>query len=124
MLSKREFGDIGENIACKYLVDKKYKIIERNFSCKQGEIDIVAKDLVKNEYVFIEVKTRSNFSYGKPAEAVTDIKQKHILKSTKYYLHIHKLENAFIRFDIIEIYLNKHKYKLRHLKQVEMKGIR
>lgn len=122
IINKREFGNLGENIACKYLEDQNYKIIERNFSCRQGEIDIIAKDLVKNEYVFIEVKTRSNFCYGKPIDAVTDFKQKHILKSTKYYLHIHKLDNAFVRFDVIEIYLVGHKYKLKHLKQVEIKG--
>lgn len=123
MINKREFGNIGENIACKYLEEQNYKIIERNFSCRQGEIDIIAKDLAKKEYVFIEVKTRSNLYYGKPADAVTDFKQKHILKSTKYYLHIHKLDNAFVRFDVIEIYLVGHKYKLKHLKQVEMKSL-
>ena len=123
MLNKREFGNIGENIACKYLEEQNYKIIERNFSCRQGEIDIIAKDIVKNEYVFIEVKTRSNFCYGKPIDAVNDFKQKHILKSTKYYMHIHKLENVFVRFDVIEIYLVGHKYKLKHLKQVEIKEV-
>ena len=60
-INKREFGNIGEDIACKYLKNIGYRIIERNFSCKQGEIDIVAKD--KNEYVFIEVKTRKNVFY-------------------------------------------------------------
>ena len=62
MLSKKEFGNIGEDISCKYLEQKGYKIIERNFTCRQGEIDIIAKD--GKELVFIEVKSRSNFFYG------------------------------------------------------------
>ena len=82
--------------------------------CKQGEIDIIAKD--NDEYVFVEVKTRSNRCYGRPSEAVNDFKKKHILKSTKYYLYLHKLEDKFIRFDVIEVYLYNHKYKINHLK--------
>ena len=97
-----------------------YEIIDRNFMCRVGEIDIVAKD--KNEFVFIEVKTRSNGCFGRPREAVDDYKQKHIYRSTRYYLHIHGLDNAFVRFDVIEVYLLNGKYKVRHLKQVDIKG--
>ena len=86
--------------------------------CKQGEIDLIAKD--KDEYVFIEVKTRSNCCFGRPSEAVNDFKKKHILKSTKYYLVLHNLEEEFIRFDVIEVYLINHKYKINHLKQVDI----
>jgi putative endonuclease len=118
-IKKKEFGDIGEEISCKYLEKIGYKIVERNFNCRQGEIDIIAKD--KNEYVFIEVKTRSNLYYGRPREAVDGYKQKHIYKSTRYYLHIHKLDNAFVRFDVIEVYLVDNKYKLEHLKGVDIK---
>lgn len=95
-----------------------YKIIERNYRCRQGEIDIIAKD--KNELVFIEVKTRSNLCFGRPREAVDNYKQNHIYKTTKYYLHKNKLENSYIRFDVIEIYLRKDKYKLSHLKNVNI----
>ena len=62
MYASHELGKQGENYACQYLKTKGYQIIQRNFSCKQGEIDIIAKD--KEEYVFIEVKTRHNFHYG------------------------------------------------------------
>ena len=118
--NKKQFGNIGEEISSKYLEKIGYKIIKRNFSCRQGEIDIIAKD--KNEYVFVEVKTRRNIVFGIPREAVNDNKQKHIFKSTKYYLHIHGLDNAYVRFDVIEIYFLKNKYKVRHLKNVEIKG--
>ena len=109
---------MGENIACKYLEEIGYRIIERNFNCRQGEIDIIAID--KDEYVFVEVKTRSNLCFGKPSEAVNDYKQKHIYKSTRYYMHINNIENAFIRFDVIEVYLKKEKYKIQHLKAVDI----
>ena len=93
-----------------------YKILERNFECKQGEIDIIAQD--NEEIVFIEVKTRQNLGYGSPAEAVTSIKQKHIEKSTKYYLYKKHLEHAFVRLDIIEVYIYRKRYKINHIKQI------
>ena len=113
-----KYGILGEDLASNYLENIGYKILERNFLCKQGEIDIIAKD--NDEYVFIEVKTRSNCCFGRPSEAVNDFKKKHILKSTKYYLYLHNLEEKFIRFDVIEVYLFNHKYKINHLKQVDI----
>lgn len=113
-----KYGIIGEKLAVDFLESINYKIIERNFLCKQGEIDIIAKD--KDEYVFIEVKTRSSSCYGRPSEAVTQYKKKHILKSTRYYLYLHRLENVFVRFDVIEVYLYNHKYKINHLKQIDI----
>jgi len=113
---KQEIGKKGEEHATKYLIEKNYKIIQRNFECKQGEIDIIAKD--KNEYVFIEVKTRQNLNYGMPSESVTIQKQKHIKNATKYYIYLNKLENQYIRFDVIEIFIKNNKYYLNHLKNV------
>lgn len=111
-----EIGKIGENIVTQYLEKIGYNIIQRNFTCKQGEIDIIAKD--KEEIVFIEVKTRTNVTYGKPAEAVNGNKRKHIYNSAKYYLHKYSLENNFIRFDVVEVYLSHKKVKINHIKQV------
>lgn len=110
------FGKLGEDLACKYLENNGYKVIERNFFARQGEIDIIALD--KNEIVFIEVKTRTSISYGKPVEAVDTNKQKHLIKTVEYYLYSRNLENEFIRIDVIEIYLYKNKYRVNHIKQV------
>ena len=108
-------GNYGEDIACKFLEKQDYKIIERNFSCKIGEIDIIAKD--KEEIVFIEVKTRNFLEYGEPAEAVNKIKKKHIYSAAEYYLLIHNQLNEFVRIDVIEIFLNKNTYTINHIKK-------
>lgn len=111
-----KFGKLGEDLACKYLQNNGYKILERNFEAKQGEIDIIAME--QNELVFIEVKTRTNTNYGKPIEAVDNRKQKHLIKTVEYYLYARKLENEFVRIDVIEIYLYNHKYRVNHIKQI------
>lgn len=116
MYKRHIIGKKGEDIATQYLLEKGYIIIDRNFNCRQGEIDIIAKD--KNEIVFIEVKTRTNKSYGKPVDAVTYFKQNHILNSIKYYVYLNKLENEFIRIDIIEVYQKERKIKVNHIKNV------
>lgn len=115
MFYKQEIGKNGENIAEKYLKSSGYTILERNFRCKIGEIDIIAMD--KKEIVFIEVKTRRNSKYGNPSEAVDDTKQKHIINAAKWYIHIHNLYNCFIRFDVIEIYDKNNTQKINHIKQ-------
>ncbi|MBP3501912.1 MAG: YraN family protein [Clostridia bacterium] len=117
-MNKFEFGRIGEDITCKYLINNNYKIIEKNFYYNGGEIDIIAFDEEKNELVFIEVKTRANKNYGLPSESVDTNKLKHITKGIKYYLHINKLEDAFIRIDIIELFYKKNKFYINHIKQI------
>ena len=81
MYYKQETGRSGEEIASKYLERQGYEILDRNFNCHQGEIDIVAKD--KNEIVFIEVKTRTNKKYGFASEAVNENKILHIYKKIR-----------------------------------------
>ena len=106
MYIKKEIGKIGEDLATSYLIKEKYKIIQRNFICRQGEIDIIAHDTIKKELVFIEVKTRTNNKYGNPSESVNESKQKHIYKSAEYFVYKNRLEKMQIRFDIIEININ------------------
>ena len=111
-----EFGKMGEDIAANYLTKNNYKIIERNFRCKQGEIEIIAKE--RDEIVFVEVKTRSSCTYGRPSEAVNENKQKHITKAAKYYIYLNKLENYYIRIDVIEVYFSNNKFYINHIKQI------
>lgn len=117
-MNKTEFGKIGEKITCKYLIKNNYKIIDKNYFYKGGEIDIIAFDINKNELVFIEVKTRANNHYGLPAEAVDDRKIKNIIKGIKKYIHIKKYEEKFIRVDLIELYYKEKKFYINHIKQI------
>lgn len=117
MYFRQEIGRWGENLACKYLEKDNYKIVERNFSCRQGEIDIIAKDLTKNELVFIEVKTRSNFKYGNPADAVDKQKQKHMVQAIRYYRYKNHIEDLPIRVDVVEVYIVQ-SCKINHIKQI------
>ena len=118
MYKNQVIGIKGEEIARSYFRSLGYKIIKTNYRCSQGEIDIIAKDLVSKELIFTEVKTRTSFNYGMPAEAVNKNKQKHIVSATKYYTYKNNLFNQFIRFDVIEI-LIKDKIYLKHNKNCE-----
>lgn len=113
---KVELGRCGEQIVVEYLEKNKYKILKRNFYCRQGEIDIIAKD--KNEIVFIEVKTRTNVNFGRPSESVNGIKQKHMYKAAKYFLYKSGLLEMLIRFDVVEVLVNERKFNINHIKQI------
>lgn len=116
MYQRHIIGKSGEDIAVEYLIKKGYKVIERNFYCKTGEIDIIA---LNNEYlVFVEVKTRSSTEYGVPSEAVTKRKLEHIYRTAKYYVYTRNLQDEFIRFDVIEVYFKNSQYKVNHIKQI------
>lgn len=115
MYKSHELGKFGEDIATEFVSKKGYKIIERNFECKQGEIDIIALD--KKELVFIEVKTRTDMSYGEAGEAVTIFKLKHLLNSIKYYIYKRNLQGEFIRIDVIEVYVKNENIKINHIKK-------
>ena len=116
MNEKYELGKLGEKIAIDYLKQNGINILIKNFRYRKEEIDVIAKD--KNEIVFIEVKARSTLKYGMPIEAVDKRKMQHILNTARYYLYINKLEDCYIRFDVIEIYKVEEKYYVKHHKQV------
>ena len=120
MYKRHEIGKTGEKLAAKYLEKSNYKIIKQNFRCKQGEIDIIAIDEhgIEKEIVFVEVKTRTNLGFGRPAEAVDEIKRKHIVKTAKYFLYSNNIKEESVRFDVIEVFLNNNKYKIDHIKQI------
>lgn len=115
MYERHEIGINGEDAATDYLKRLGYKIYCRNFRSYFGEIDIIAID--KNEIVFVEVKTRTQKKYGTPAEAVDINKKHHIYKTAEYFVLLNELENSFMRFDVIEIYIYKdNDIKITHIK--------
>ncbi|MDP2860884.1 MAG: YraN family protein [bacterium] len=103
-MSKISEGKIGEDIACEFLKNRGYKILERNFQKRYGEIDIVAKD--KDVLVFVEVKTRKSGEYGRPEEAVTPRKLHDVIKTSKYYLLTHPELSDNCRIDVVAVELN------------------
>lgn len=113
-MNNRDFGNIGEDLACDYLIKNGYQIIERNkhFS-KLCEIDIIAK--IKNKIVFVEVKTRKTNAFGSPMEAITPNKYKNIKTGVLSYLQKNKIKNYQI--DAIGITLEP-ELKIEHLKNI------
>lgn len=101
MNNKRSVGTKYERIAGEYLQAKGYQILEYNFRCRMGEIDIIAKD--GECLVFCEVKYRSGSGSGHPAEAVDYRKQKVISKCALYYLTVHRIGDVESRFDVVSI---------------------
>jgi putative endonuclease len=99
----KSLGERGEAIAVAYLKGKKFTIVGRNFRCKCGEIDIIARD--GKVIVFIEVKARRTLSFGPPQLAVTAFKQRQISKTALTWLAKNQLQDANARFDVIAILL-------------------
>lgn len=98
---RKLLGAFGEDAACRYLRQKGYTILGRNYSCRLGEIDIIAR---KGRYVvFVEVKLRKNADFGRAAEFVTGAKQRRVILTAERWLACHptKLQP---RFDVIEVY--------------------
>jgi putative endonuclease len=98
-----EIGKKGEDMAAEYLKKLNYEILERNYRAGRVEIDIIAKQ--NDELVFIEVKTRTSYSFGFPEEAVDDAKQESIEACAEEYILDTGWEGK-IRFDIIAVNLN------------------
>ena len=99
MKNNREIGDKYEEKAVKLLISRGYKILERNYRVKAGEIDIIAK--FEDTIVFIEVKYRKTLKYGYGLEAVDYRKIRRIYNAAKVYLTLNKKLSSKIRFDCI-----------------------
>ena len=99
-MNKREVGGLYEALAADYIKKQGYVLLEQNFRCRQGEIDMIARD--DEVLVFLEVKYRADASMGDPAEAVTFRKQQHIRRTAQYYLYQKGYsEETPCRFDVI-----------------------
>ena len=104
MSGKKELGDWGEERAARYLRLRGYRILGRNFRCRQGEIDIIAG---KGDFVvFAEVKLRKNADFGEAREFVTSAKQRRVICAAEFWLMKTGCEKQ-PRFDVIEIYAPK-----------------
>ena len=98
---KKLLGAKGEKTVVKYLKKQGYTVLEKNYKTRLGEIDVIVK---KDEtIIFVEVKTRTSDTYGRPSEAVGYEKQRKYVKVAQEYLLKNKLLSQKCRFDVIEI---------------------
>lgn len=111
MDNKRKIGAEYEACAAEFLQQKGYRILERNFRCRQGEIDLIAQ---KGEFLcFVEVKYRKSAAFGHPEEAVSYTKQAKIRRVAEFYLVYRKLPmDSPCRFDVIAV----EGQEIRHIK--------
>ena len=101
MHDPKSLGRQGEDMACGFLQARGYRIIQRNWHCRAGEIDIIARE---GKYLcFVEVKTRDSVRCGMAEEAVDFRKRKRLSKLACLYLSDHKLEEVPVRFDVVAI---------------------
>jgi putative endonuclease len=108
---KKRIGNKGEDLAVNYLFANGYNVIHRNYRVGRSEIDIIAQ--INNTIVFIEVKTRKDYSHGYPEEFVSEAQQERIMDAAEEYLES-KNCNSDVRFDIISILSNGDKTTLDH----------
>lgn len=109
-MSTKQVGDRGEQIAAAYLEQQGYRILERNYRFEHAEVDLVCFEPADQyeqggELVFVEVKTRTGLGFGRPEEAVTEKKKRHLVHASRAFLYERKLDGAPARFDVIGIVL-------------------
>ena len=98
---KQILGKEGEQIAEKYLRKKGYRLVERNYRCPAGELDLIALD--RRVVVFVEVKTRSDDRFGAPLESVHRRKQQKMIRTALFFLSQHRLHQRDARFDVVGV---------------------
>lgn len=107
-------GYEGEDIAAKYLEQKGYAVLDRNWRCGHKDLDlVVTKD---NVVVFVEVKTRTGTEWGDPVDAVTDRKIRRIVNSADAYIRFNQIDMD-ARFDIVSIVVEDGEFKVEHIEQ-------
>ena len=111
-MSTKQIGDRGEALAATYLEERGYIILARNYRFERAEVDLVCfLPAVPydegGELVFVEVKARSGLGFGRPEEAVTEAKKRHLIRAARAYLYEHNLEGSPARFDVVSVLLRQ-----------------
>jgi putative endonuclease len=103
-MNRRETGAMGEKIACNFLGNNGYRIIETNYRCREGEIDIVAQH--REVLVFVEVRTKKSLTYGTPEESITYTKMQHLRAVAEHYEQHHVDLPPQWRIDVVAIQMH------------------
>lgn len=102
MGDQRRAGDSGERLAERFLRARGYTIVERNYTCRRGEIDLVA--IAGRTLVFIEVRSRSTDALVGPLESIDGAKRRRIVAAASHYLARHRLHDRPVRFDVVAVH--------------------
>ena len=114
MKDRKTLGKNGEDAVCAHLETTGRRVVERNFFCRAGEIDIIARE--RDTVLFVEVKTRSSGAFGTPGEAVTLMKQGKIRQTAQEYILKRELdENQGYRFDVAEVYKESGGFRINYI---------
>ncbi len=104
-MKRRDTGILGEKLAKGFLKKRGYRILETNYRCPQGEIDIVAKH--KDFLVFIEVRTKTSLEFGSPEESITPAKKERMKAAAFHYRQVHNNLPLLWRIDVAAVELNQ-----------------
>jgi len=103
-MKRKKTGNLGEQLACDFLKKHGYQIIETNFRCPEGEIDIVARD---EDYLsFVEVRTKTSLRFGSPEESITRTKKDRLKAVAEHYRQIHDSLPSLWRIDFVAVELS------------------
>lgn len=100
--AKDALGRWGEDLAAQHVQAAGWKVLARNWRCREGELDLVARE-PGGTVVFVEVKTRRSAAFGQPAEAVSPVKARRLRVLAARWLHAHPVGDAALRFDVVSI---------------------
>ena len=115
-MKRRDTGILGEQLARDFLKKRGYHIIETNYRCPEGEIDIVARH--KDFLVFVEVRTKRSLEFGSPEESITRAKKERMRAAAFHYQQTHKNLPLLLRIDVVAVELNQ-KGELRRIELIE-----
>ena len=103
-MKRRDTGILGEELAWKFLKKKKFRLVETNYRCPRGEIDIIARH--KDTLVFIEVRTKTSSQFGSPEESVTATKRERLRATAYHYQQTHQKLPELWRIDFVAVELD------------------
>ena len=118
--ARQRLGTVGEDLACAELEKLGYRVRERNYRTRFGEIDVVAMD--GDTVVFVEVKTKTSGDFGDPVEEVTPQKQRQIVSMGEWYHSFNCASHTPCRFDVVAIDLSLMPAKITHYKDAFRPG--
>ncbi len=115
-MKRRETGALGEKIACEFLGKNGYDIVEKNYRCPDGEVDIIAKQ--EDTLVFVEVRTKKSRLFGSPEESITPVKKERLRTLAERYGQEHENLPSTWRIDVVAIEL-EYSGKVRRIEIIE-----